>query len=104
MLEVSQPRSPVLLLNGNAVQAKRAEFRPQIAGKLIALVDFGGARRDLVAREIVHGFAYSVRGFAEIEVEHPMRGGNHGCLRAIVRLISRTALCFGNKLVTGRSC
>src|ERR1019366_1963208 len=78
VLELAQPRSAVLLLDGNSVQAKRAEFRPQIAGKLIALVDFAGARRDLVAGEILHGFAYSVPGFPEIEVEHPMRVGNHG--------------------------
>src|SRR6185437_6906903 len=68
----------IFLLDGNPVQAKRADFRPEVAGELIAPVDFVGARRDLVAREIMHGFADRVRGFAEIEVEHPMRIGNHG--------------------------
>src|SRR5258708_6182444 len=78
MLEVPEPRAAIFLLDGNAVQAERADFRPEIAGKLIALVDLVGARRNLVAREIVYGLANSVRGFAEIEVEHPIRVGNHG--------------------------
>src|SRR6202790_5042180 len=78
MLEIAEPRAAIFLLDGNSVQAERADFRPEVAGELIALVDFGGARRDLVAGEIMHGLADRVRGFAEIEIEHPMRVGNHG--------------------------
>src|SRR5258708_6711320 len=77
MLEVPEPRAAIFLLDGNAVQPERADFRPEVAGKLITLVDLVGARRNLVARKIVHGLANSVRGFAEIEVEHPVRVGNH---------------------------
>jgi hypothetical protein len=41
----------------------------------------------------MHGLAYRIRGFAKIEVEHPMRVGNHGRAASgnILRL-SRTAL------------
>src|SRR5260370_27796413 len=77
MLEVTEPRAAIFLLDGNAVQPECADFRPEVAGKLIALVDLFGARRNLVARKIVHGLANSVRGFSEIEVEHPGRVGNH---------------------------
>src|SRR6266403_479760 len=78
MLEVTEPRAAIFLLDGNAVQAERADFRPEVAGKLIALVDLLGARRNLVGRKILDGLADSIRGFAEIEVEHPVRVGNHG--------------------------
>src|ERR1700735_3527811 len=78
MLEIAEPRAAIFLLDRNPVQAQRADFRPQIARKLVALVDLGGARRDLVTGEIMHGLANRVRGFAEIEIEHPMRVGNHG--------------------------
>src|SRR3984893_14619648 len=77
VLEVAQPRAAILLLDGNAVQAECADFRPQVARKLVALVDVGGARRDLVARESLHGFANRVGGFAEVKIEHPLRVGNH---------------------------
>ena len=51
----------------------------------------------------VHGIADGVRGFTKIEVEHPMRVGNHGGAPGKYRgRIWRTALCLGNKLVTGR--
>ena len=102
VLEIAEPGAAIFLLDGNAVQAERADLRPEVAGKLIALVDLGGARRDLVAGEILHGFADRVRGLAEIEIEHPMRVGNHGRAASgqIVRLVSRTALFVGNKLVT----
>ena len=78
VLEIAEARSAIFLLDGNPVQAERADLGPEVAGKLIALVDFGGPRRDLAGREMLHRFAYGVRGFAEIEVEHPMRIGNHG--------------------------
>src|ERR1700692_3823087 len=49
VLEVAQPRAAIFLLDGDAVEAERADFRPKVARKLVALVDVGGARRDLVA-------------------------------------------------------
>src|SRR6267154_1413141 len=102
VLEIAEPASAILLLDGNAVQAERADFRPQVARKLVALVDFGSPRRDLVGGEILHGLAYGVGGFAEIEVEHSMRVGNHDGAASgqIVRLFWPTALFSGNRLVT----
>ena len=78
VLEIAEPGAAVFLLDGNPVQAERADLGPEVAGELVALVDVGGARRDLVGGELLHRFADGVRGFAEIEVEHPMRVGNHG--------------------------
>src|SRR5829696_150448 len=58
VLEIAEPASAILLLDGDAVQAELADPGPEIARELIALVGVGG--------------------FAEIEIEHPMRVGNHG--------------------------
>src|SRR4051812_37528087 len=80
MLEIAEPRAAILLLDGDAVQAKIAEFRPQIARKLVRLVDLGGAWRDLMRREVADRFAYRVCGLAEVEIEHPLRVGNHHIL------------------------
>jgi hypothetical protein len=60
------------------MQAERTDPGPEVARKLVAPVDLGGARRDLVCGEVAHGIADRVRGFAEIEVEHAMQVGNHG--------------------------
>ena len=94
VLEIAEPRAAIFLFDGNAVQAERADFRPEVARELIALVDLGGPRRDLVAGEILHGLADRVRGFAEIEVEHPMRVGDHGRAASgqIARLFSSLSL------------
>jgi hypothetical protein len=50
-------RAAVLFLNGDAEQAEGTQLGPEIARKLIALVDFFGARRDLVGREIANSVA-----------------------------------------------
>ena len=77
MLEIAEAGAAIFFLDRDAVQAERADLRPEIARKLVAAVDFGGARRDLVGREILHGLADRVRGFAEVEIEHLVRVGNH---------------------------
>ena len=82
VLEIAEAGAAIFLLDGDAVQAERADLGPEIARELIAAVDFGGARRDLVLRERIHRLAYRVRGLAEIEVEHPMGVGDHGRLPA----------------------
>jgi hypothetical protein len=41
-----------------------------------------------MAGEIVDGFAQRIRGFTEIEIEHPIRVGDHG------------GGPFGNKILT----
>src|ERR1700676_2259176 len=78
VLEIAQPRAAIFFFDGNPVQAERTDFRPEVPRELIALVDRISPRRDLIAGEILHGLADRVRGFAEIEVEHPLRVGNHG--------------------------
>jgi hypothetical protein len=84
------------------VQAERADFGPEIPGELIAAVDFGGARRDLVLRKRMHRLADRICGLAEIEVEHPKCVGDHGRLRRIKTLF-QTALFFADTLVTRRN-
>ncbi len=105
VLEIAEPAAAIFLLDGDAVQAERADLGPEVARKLVALVDLGGARRDLVRRELLHRFADRVRGFAEIEIEHPLRVGNHGpaASRQMYGLLC-TALFFAHELVTGRTC
>src|SRR5580704_13433749 len=49
MLEIAEPAAAVFLLDRNAVQPELAEFRPEVARELIAPVDLGRPRRDLVA-------------------------------------------------------
>src|SRR3954471_19256494 len=66
MLEIAKARAAIFLFDGNAVQTELAELRPQVARKLVRLVDFGGARRDLMRREVAHGFADRIRRLAEI--------------------------------------
>ena len=78
VFEIAQAGAAIFLFHGDAVQAERADLGPEVARKLVALVDFGGARRDLVAREGMDGLANRIRGLAEIEIEHPVRVGNHG--------------------------
>ena len=82
VLEIAQARPAILLLDGDAVQAERADLGPEIARELIAAVDLGGTRRDLVLRERMHRLADRIRGLAEVEVEHPVGVGNHGRLPA----------------------
>ncbi len=76
MLEVAEAGSAIFLFYRDAVQAEGADLGPEVARKLVAPVDLGGARRDLVLREGVHRLANRVRGFAQIEIEkqRPVRG------------------------------
>jgi hypothetical protein len=84
------------------VQTERAELRPEINRKLVGLVDLGGAGRDLVIREIMHSLAQRIRGLAEIEIEHPVRIGNHdGRPPAKSDFVSNYALILEPHLVTG---
>src|SRR5438445_11542360 len=48
VLEIAEAAAAILLLDGDAVQAERSYFGPEITRELIAAVDFGGARRDLL--------------------------------------------------------
>src|SRR6516164_4548531 len=78
MFEIAEPRPAIFLLDRNAVQAERADLGPEIAGELVGLVDLGGTRGDLVARETVHRLADGIRSLAEIEIEDATSIGDHG--------------------------
>src|SRR5690348_5445232 len=60
MLEVAEPCPTVLLLNRDAMQAKRSHFRPKIAWENIVAVNGVRARRDTILRKITHGLAQHV--------------------------------------------
>ena len=90
--EVAEVAAAVLLLHRHAVQAERAELFPQVGGEEVVAVDVGGARRDLVGGELLHGVAQHVDRLAEAEGEAGKVG--HGRLRVV--------LCGGRKLNFGR--
>ena len=54
MREVAEPRAAVALGHGDAEQALLAELRPQVARELVAAIDLGGARGDLLRGEAPH--------------------------------------------------
>src|ERR1700740_2697744 len=57
VLEIAEARAAILLLDRDAVQAERADPGPQVPGKQVGAVDVGGAWRDLVGGEVLHGVA-----------------------------------------------
>ena len=57
MLEIAEARAAIFLLDRDAVQAERAELRPEIARELVRAVDLVGARRDLRLGEGGHRLA-----------------------------------------------
>ncbi len=65
--EVAHVGAAVFLADGDAEQAELAHLAPQVHRELVAAVDFGGARRDLVGRELLHGFAQGGDVFAVVE-------------------------------------
>src|SRR6266702_8868970 len=75
MLEIAKAGSAIFLFHRDAVQAERTNLGPEVARKLVAAVDLGGARRDLVLRESMHRLANRIRGFTQVEIEHSMRVG-----------------------------
>ncbi len=69
MLEIAEAEAAILFRDGDPVQPELAHLRPQIAREFVLLVDLGGDRRDLLAREPLGGFADRVGHFAEFEIE-----------------------------------
>src|ERR1700674_5338285 len=69
MGEIAHPGAAPFLLDRDAQQAKLAHWRPQVAWKIVAAIDLGGARRDLVAGKVRYGFAQPVEVLAEPEIE-----------------------------------
>ena len=67
--QVAEVAAAVLLLDRHAVQAERAELRPEVGRKDVVAVDVGGARRDLVVGELLHRIAQHRDRLAEVEGE-----------------------------------
>src|SRR6185295_12340711 len=100
MFDIAESGAAILFFHGDAVQAERAELGPEIPWKLVAAVDFGSARGDLMGGEIMNGLSQRIRGFAEIEIEAPIRIGNHGWGASVKIIGSFTALVLAARLVT----
>src|SRR5262249_38602872 len=77
VLEIAEPGPAIVLLDGDAVQAERAKLRPEGARELVAAVDIGRQRSDLVAGEGAHAGAQPVGRLTELEVGRGVLVGNH---------------------------
>ena len=77
MLEIAEARAAVFLLHRNAMKAKRAHLRPQVARKDILAIDRVSARRDAVLREAADGLAQHVDIGTEAEIEARPGIGDH---------------------------
>ncbi|KAG0754163.1 hypothetical protein G6F22_021131 [Rhizopus arrhizus] len=65
MGQVAHVGAAVFLVGRHAQHAEFAEFAPEVHGELVAAIDFSRAGRDLGLREIAHGVAQHVQGFAQ---------------------------------------
>jgi hypothetical protein len=77
MFGIAHARAAEFLCHRDAMQSQRAKLRPQIGGKFVSLVYFGGARRDLIGGEGAHHIAQHVGAFAEVEIQSWQCIGNH---------------------------
>src|SRR5437016_2142756 len=92
--EVAEPGAAEALRDGDAEQPLPAERRPQVARKLVAAIDLGRARRDLLGGEAPHLLADLLELGAEAEVAVGALEGAHGLafsVRVIVRLSDKPA-------------
>ncbi len=69
MREVAHAGAAIFLLDGDAVQAERAHFGPQLDREAVGPVDLGGERRDTVLGKVAHRRAQHVDFGTEVEVE-----------------------------------
>ena len=69
VFEVAHAGAAVFLLHGDAEHAEIAELAPEVGRELVVAVDRGGARRDLLGGEGLHGAAQHVGGFAQVEIQ-----------------------------------
>src|SRR5687767_125334 len=77
MFHVAEPRSAVFLLHGDAEDAESAQFRPEMARKRIAAVDFMGNRSDFIACKIFHCLANGLRRLPETEIKTAIIASAH---------------------------
>src|SRR5713101_7716306 len=89
MREVAHAGAAICLLDGDAVETKRAHFRPQLDRETIGPVDLGGERRDTIFGKAAHRRAQHVDLRTEIEIEggkpRVMHGLYLGGRRRLVR-------------------
>src|SRR5215203_3372774 len=77
MLEIAEARAAILLLDSDAVQAKRAHLGPQLAWEAIGLVELGGDRRHLGRGKALDLITQRVGRLAQAEVESWHSIGDH---------------------------
>jgi hypothetical protein len=65
--QVAHVRRRRIPRHGDAQQAQFAHLLPQVHRELVAAVDFGGARRDLARRELLHCLAQCGDVFAVVK-------------------------------------
>ena len=69
MGEIAHAGAAELRVGGDAEQAERAEFLPEMGGKLVRAIDLGGERRDLFLREAADHVAQAVDLLAVAEIK-----------------------------------
>ena len=87
MLEITQPRAAIFLLDRDAVQAKLAHLRPELAREAVGLVDLGRDRCHLVGGKALNLLAQRVGGLAQAEIERRHRIGDHDFLPFDLRVV-----------------
>src|SRR5438477_12263090 len=78
MLEVAQAGAAIFFFNRDAVKPQFAKLRPEMAGKLVGPIDFGGNRGDFSAGKRSDAIADLLRGFAQAQIEHRILVRQHG--------------------------
>src|SRR5579864_8498205 len=74
MFEIAKAKAPICLVDGDAVEAELAHLRPEVARKLVLLVDLGSDRLDLVLGKAPRRLADGIGHFAKVEIK---RGFGH---------------------------
>ena len=80
MGEIAETRTAPFLFHRDAKKAKRAEFRPQVAGKFVGPVDVVGPRRDLCLRKGADRLAQHVDVAAERIIQSGQSVADHHTL------------------------
>jgi len=68
MLEITETETAKLLVNGDAVQAEHAHFRPQLPRQAVLRINPRGKWRDAIGSEAMRGVADHVRILTELKI------------------------------------
>ncbi len=77
MFHVAEPRSAIFLLHGDAEHAESAQFRPEMARKRIAAVDFIRKGSDFISCKTLHCLANGLRRLTETEIKAAIISSAH---------------------------